>query len=142
MKDTCSKTKKKSAGPVIKEIEICSINCDGDVARFVENNGEVVREYWKAREKHPKFVDHFCPLTCATYEPELHWHRARLEVAVKQKNAMFQHILETEMYEALDAYVHGKLAHAKQELAKCAAVCIRAMEMIEEQMNRKGEPHA
>lgn len=33
--------------------------------------------------------------------------------------------------EAYQAYAHGDLAHARQELAQCAAVCIRGMEYIE-----------
>ena len=40
---------------------------------------------------------------------------------------------------ALHAYAHGELAHARQELAQCAAVCIRGMEYIEAEIEKGGK---
>lgn len=97
----------------------------------------VAAELDAAKKKHPKFVDYFTWTTCKTFSPELEYIRARLAVLTKQQNVKFQDILECEMYEALDAYAHGDLAHARQELAQCAAVCIRAMEHIEKEMEEK-----
>jgi hypothetical protein len=97
----------------------------------------VAAELEAAKKKHPKFVDYFTFTTCKTFEPELRGRRSKLEVSKLQGNVMFHDILECEMFEALDAYVHGDLAHARQELAQCAAVCVRAMEHIEHEMENK-----
>ena len=99
----------------------------------------VEAEYASAIRKHPHFIDFFTFITCATFAPELNSRRARLKVAEKQKNVMFFDVLECEVYEALDAYAHGNLAHARQELAQCAAVCIRGMEYIEAEMEKGGK---
>lgn len=99
----------------------------------------VLDELDNAKRKHPKFVDHFTFTTYKTFEPELRGRRSKLEVSKLQGNVMFHDILECEMFEALDAYVHGDLAHARQELAQCAAVCIRAMEYIEKEMEKEHE---
>lgn len=103
------------------------------------SNIELVEaELAAAKRKHPHFIDYFTFTNCATFEPELHSRRARLNVAEKQANMMFFDVLECEVYEALDAYAHGELGHAKQELAQCAAVCIRGMEFIETEMAKGG----
>jgi hypothetical protein len=46
----------------------------------------------------------------------------------------FADVLQCELDEAFQAYAHGDLAHARQELAQCAAVCIRGMEYIEHEI--------
>ena len=94
----------------------------------------VAAELEAAKKKHPKFVDKF-----SVFEPK--WYDINLEER-RRKNAMYEptgqlempDILQEEMWEAMSAYAHGDLAHARQELAQCAAVCIRAMEHIEKEM--------
>lgn len=94
----------------------------------------VVAELKAAKKKHPKFVDKF-----SVFEQK--WYAINLEER-RRKNAMYEptgqlemtDILQEEMLEAMSAYAHGDLAHAKQELAQCAAVCIRGMEYIEKEM--------
>ncbi len=96
----------------------------------------VAAELEAAKKKHPKFVDRF-----AVFKPK--WYDTNLEVC-RRKNAMYEptgqievtDVLKEEMWEAMSAYVHGDLAHAKQELAQCAAVCIRAMEEVQKEMEK------
>lgn len=97
----------------------------------------VEAEYASAIRKHPHFIDFFTFTTCATFAPELNIRRARLNVAEKQKNVMFFDVLECEVFEALEAYKKGEMDHARQELAQCAAVCIRGMEYIEAEAKAK-----
>lgn len=97
----------------------------------------VAAELEAAKKKHPKFVDYFTFTNFTTFEPELQGRRSKLEVSKLQGNVMFHDILECEMFEALDAYANGDLAHAKQELAQCAAVCIRAMEYVDDEINKE-----
>ena len=98
----------------------------------------VAAELAEAKKKHPKFVDSLLPSekNCPAnwYDEELEMSRRRLAEAVAGKHCDLHHILQCEGYEAFSAYAHGDLAHARQELAQCAAVCLRAMEHIEKEM--------
>lgn len=99
----------------------------------------VAAELEAAKKKHPFFasalVDPYAPIAWSADEEK-----------IKQRNShgpwYADNIILEEVAEAFAAVERGDLALAKKELAQCAAVCIRAMEMIEEQMNRKGEPDA
>jgi hypothetical protein len=98
----------------------------------------VAAELAAAKKKHPKFVDSLLPSEihwpANWYDEELEMSRRRLEEAVAAKDCHLHHVLQCEAYEAFAAYAHGDLAHARQELAQCAAVCIRAMEHVEKEM--------
>lgn len=96
----------------------------------------VLDELEKAKEKHPHFVDHFF-----LNEPQFDVVGFALDDARRLLNARtnagivnFEAVLRCEVWEAIEAYEKGDLAHARQELAQCAAVCIRGMEYIEKEM--------
>ena len=101
----------------------------------------VAAELEAAKKKHPKLVDEFIPrhriYPAKFYDDELDAARWRLDRAKNAGSANFRNVLQCEVCEAISAYAHGDLAHAKQELAQCAAVCIRAMEYIEREMEAK-----
>jgi len=99
----------------------------------------VAAELAAAKQKHPHFVDRLLwpdswPLHT---EEELETERARLKSRIVHGTCSFRSVLRCEVAEFVDAYAHGDLAHARQELAQCAAVCIRAMEHIEKEMEEK-----
>ena len=97
----------------------------------------VAAELEAAKQKHPKFVDRFSVFVPKHYDDKLS--------ECRRKNAMYEptgqlempDILQEEMWEAMSAYAHGDIAHARRELAQCAAVCVRAMEYIEKEMEEK-----
>ncbi len=107
----------------------------------MDNIDLVLSELAAAKKKHRKFIDTLPPPLpeLATYPPP-NWGlalvncRARLRKFKRTKRTHFGAVLECEYYEAMEAYVHGDLDHARQELAQCAAVCIRAMEFVEKEM--------
>lgn len=94
----------------------------------------VAAELAAAKKKHP----HFCDQLVAT-NPPMTWSAS--EDAIKLHNATGPFsadcIIMEELAEAFAAAESGDLAHARQELAQCAAVCIRAMEYIEKEMENK-----
>ena len=99
----------------------------------------VAAELGAAKKKHPKFVDRLLwqdssPLHT---EEELETERARLKSRIAHGTCSFRSVLRCEVAEAVDAYAHGDLANARKEFAQCAAVCIRAMEYNEKEMEEK-----
>lgn len=100
----------------------------------------VAAELEAAKKKHPHFVDSLFPprerYSPEWYDDALDMSRARLADAVKMKRCYLYQIIQCEAYEAFAAYAHDDLAHAKQELAQCAAVCIRAMEEVQKEMEK------
>jgi hypothetical protein len=96
----------------------------------------VAAELEAAKKKHPFFasalVDPYAPIAWSADEEK-----------IKQRNShgpwYADNIILEEVAEAFAAVERGDLAHAKQELAQCAAVCIRAMEYIEKKMEEEHE---
>lgn len=91
----------------------------------------VAAELDAAKKKHPKFCDSILDeLRRCTWEVS--------ELAIKNRNTQSPYaadnIIMEELAEAFAAYEAGDLSAAVQELAQCAAVCIRAMEYIEKEM--------
>lgn len=97
----------------------------------------VLDELENAKRKHPHFIDDFCSLTSSDSDRILSLHRERLAQYIDWKSCDFHTVLLCEVYEAMQAYAHGDLAHARQELAQCAAVCIRGMEYIEGELAKQ-----
>lgn len=99
----------------------------------------VEAELANAKRKHPHFIDHFTHVTAEEASSCLDVLRAFLCNRVQFNEVAFQSVLMCEIVEAIDAYTHGELAHARQELAQCAAVCIRGMEYIEAEIEKGGK---
>lgn len=97
----------------------------------------VAAELEAAKKKHPKFVDRFTRKTPLRADCDLDHARATLRYEDGWGTVSFAEVLGCEVAEAVSAYANGDLAHARQELAQCAAVCIRAMEHIEKEMEEK-----
>jgi len=102
------------------------------------NNLELVAaELEAAKKKHPKFVDRFTHWNKMETRDTLQRCRESLREHKVENSVEPMHVLQCELAETYDAYARGKFAHAVQELAQCAAVCIRAMEYIEKEMEEK-----
>lgn len=96
----------------------------------------VAAELAAAKQKHPKFVDRifWLPASTLSADEDLEMMLARLADTIAGGRCNVGALLRCELEEAKNAYAHGDLAHARQELAQCAAVCIRAMEHVEHEM--------
>lgn len=94
----------------------------------------VAVELEAAKKKHPYFAS-------ALIDPTQRIAWAESERQIKQRNShgpvTADNIILEEIAEAFAAVEAGDLAHARQELAQCAAVCIRAMEHIERKILRQ-----
>lgn len=97
----------------------------------------VRNEYHHAVEKHPGFVDVMTIWNAERIAWRLKGMREHLKLPDTTAVKDFEDILTCEMLEALEAYELGDYAHAMQEFAQCAAVCVRAMEKCEEKINIK-----
>lgn len=97
----------------------------------------VAAELDAAKKKHPKFVDCFTRKTPLRADCDLDNARATLRYENGWGTVSFHEVLGCEIEEAVSAYAHGDLAHARQELAQCAAVCVRAMEEVQKEMEKK-----
>lgn len=102
----------------------------------------VAAELEAAKKKHRKFIDRLLPddedwLMGESVKESLAGTRRWLRRIIREHVADFYTVLEEEILEVAEAYEAGDLAHAKQELAQCAAVCIRGMEWIDEEMKER-----
>lgn len=97
----------------------------------------VAAELEAAKKKHPHFVDWIFRLpSLLTADEELEMMRAKLADQIAAGRCGVKVVLMCELEEARNAYAHGDIAHARQELAQCAAVCVRAMEEVQKEMEK------
>lgn len=101
-----------------------------------DNIALVLDELAHAKEKHPKFVDYFMTNRIGT-EVDLQCSRVILRGEQYLGHVAFADVLQCELDEAFDAYAHGDLAHARQELAQCAAICIRGIEYVQSEIDKQ-----
>lgn len=97
----------------------------------------VLDELENAKRKHPHFIDRMTCLSDVGADTHLKFVRDHLNTSIMAGDCAMYAVLLCEFYEAMQAYAHGDLAHARQELAQCAAVCIRGMEYIENEMHKQ-----
>lgn len=97
----------------------------------------VLDELQYAKEKHPHFIDRMTYLSDVGADTHLEFMRNHLDLSIEVNDCDMYAVLLCEFYEAMQAYTHGDLAHARQELAQCAAVCIRGMEYIEGELAKQ-----
>lgn len=97
----------------------------------------VLDELENAKRKHPHFIDYFCELSSTVADSMLANQRDSLNKFAEWGTCDFRAVLVCEMWETMSAYAQGDLAHERQELAQCAAVCIRGMEYIENEQTKQ-----
>lgn len=94
----------------------------------------VAAELEAAKKKHPKFCDKL------TDTRNVKWSDSEKAIKIRNNTRVYSaadDIIMEELAEAFSAVEAGDLAHARQELAQCAAVCIRAMEFIDDEINKE-----
>ena len=102
-----------------------------------ENLRLVAAELAAAKIKHPRFIDRFARSESPQISDiRLRFERGRYARQDAAGNLTFADVLLCELAEALSAHANGELHHARQELAQCAAVCVRAMEHVQTEMRR------
>lgn len=99
----------------------------------------ILQELSYAKTKHPEFVKTMTVWNAERISWRLKGMREHLNLPDTTCEKDFEDILHCEVLEFLEAYTHGDYCHAIQELAQCAAVCVRAMEKCEERLQEKGE---
>lgn len=94
----------------------------------------VAAELDAAKKKHSFFasalIDPYAPIAWSADEEKIKRRNSHGPITA-------DNIILEEIAEAFAAVERGELAHARQELAKCAAVCVRAIEHIEHEMENK-----
>jgi hypothetical protein len=92
----------------------------------------------EAKTQHPFFADRFCGewMHSDAEANLMHYRLMRAEQDKAQKTSATTVIL-CEIAEAVEAYSRGDLPHAKAELAECAAVILRMMEMVDKQIKKQ-----
>ena len=91
-------------------------------------------EHRMAVKKHPNFAETAMRIYFPSEAKDaLAFDRSRLNYTISHGAVTGVEILRCELAEAQAAYSDGDLDHALVELAQCAAVIIRMMEMVEKE---------
>lgn len=97
---------------------------------------KIERALEHAKEKHPFFAHHVhAPVAGFVHRTEstLRLMRACIDVAIDNSNLSAHDLLLCELAEAMVEYAKHDYAACLEELAQCAAVIIRMMEMVVEE---------
>jgi hypothetical protein len=90
----------------------------------------IIKHYAHAREKHPYFCDRITCLSSVGADTHLDIYRSLLEAEIKASDVEARTVLDCEIYEALQAYTHGDISQAIEELYDCAAVVLRMIDVM------------
>ncbi len=103
------------------------------------NHIERIEEALKhAKEKHPFFAHQaLYPWAPSEAKERLERRRKHLQLTIKIKHCTGCDIVDCEHAEAVEAYSRNDYKHCLEELAQCAAVYIRIMEAVEEEMKKQ-----
>ena len=91
----------------------------------------ILKHYAHAKEKHPYFCDTITCLSESGADTHLDIYRSTLKAEADNGCVEADTVLMCEFYEALQAYSHGDIAHAVEELHDCIAVCLRTIDVLE-----------
>jgi hypothetical protein len=93
---------------------------------------QIEEEYGKACLKHPFFAHYFCDAYVLEKSTEtLCDLRSNLRKQIGLGNVSAMAVLQCEIWEAIEAYHNRDYEACLQELAQCAAVVLRNMELVE-----------
>lgn len=96
----------------------------------------VAAELEAAKKKHPFFAS-------ALVDPRaaIAWSADEEKIKLRNSHGPWyaDNIILEEVAEAFAAVERGDLAHARQEFAQCAAVCIRAIEEVQKEMEKNNK---
>jgi hypothetical protein len=89
-------------------------------------------ELAKAKTKHPKFCNSFAMIGYLHCKRMIDEYRR----GCKEHGTAF-HVIQEEVYEAVEAHYEGRLDDCLVELAQCGAVVLRMMEFVQAEIDAK-----
>lgn len=95
------------------------------------HSDRICKHYVHAHEKHPYFCDRITCLSSVGSDTHLDICRSLLAAEIKVSDVEASTVLTCEIYEAIQAYTHGDISHAVEELYDCAAVVLRMIDVLE-----------
>ena len=116
---------------MINEKTLNAIRYANIMADFDSHHYDSICEHYAhAREKHPYFCDRITCLSPVEADTHLGIYRSLLENEIKASKVEARTVLNCEICEALQAYTHGDISHAIEELYDCAAVVLRMVDVM------------
>lgn len=116
---------------MINEKTLNAIRYKNMMADFDTNHYDSICEHYAhAREKHPYFCDRITCLSSVGADTHLDIWRSLLAAEIKVSDIEANTVLMCEIYEAIQAYTHGDISHAIEELYDCAAVVLRMIDVM------------
>ena len=113
-------------------IEVSGFKYSNALSQFaVEHVDRMAKHYAHAIEKHPYFCDIITCLSDVGSDTHLDIYRATLRAESKNKAVEVGTLIGCEFYEAIQAYAHGDIVHAVEELYDMVAVCLRTIDVLE-----------
>lgn len=91
----------------------------------------VEKHYAHAVQKHPYFCDTIACLSAIGADTHLDIYRATLDAEIRAGNVEAKTLVECEILEAIQAYMHGDTAAAVEELYDAIAVLLRTIDVLE-----------
>lgn len=99
---------------------------------FIEKHApRALYHYVHAIEKHPYFCDRITYLSETGVDTHLQLSRELLETAKYVGDVDAVSVIQYELYEAVQAYTHGDIAHAVDECYGAIAELLRTIDMLE-----------
>ena len=108
---------------------------------FAMHDDRIRKHYAHAREKHPNFCDRITCLSEEGADTHLELYRALLESEECAGDLEAVDIIQCELYEAVQAYTHGDIAHAVEECYDVIATLLRMVDVLEGRQ-KLGKPEA
>lgn len=91
----------------------------------------ILQHYAHAREKHPYFCDRITYRSDTYADIELEICRSALEAENRAGDVKAISVIQCELYEAIQAYTHGDIAHAAEECYDTIATLLRMVDVLE-----------
>ena len=98
---------------------------------FAMHDDRVRKHYAHAREKHPYFCDRITYRSARYADTELEICRKILKTESRAGDIKAVSVIQCELYEAIQAYTHGDIAHAVEELYDTIATLLRMVDVLE-----------
>lgn len=97
----------------------------------IEHSRRIAQHYAHAREKHPYFCDMITSRSETDADTDLKMCRQLLVVEKSLGEIEAVNLIDCELCEAMQAYAHGDVAQAVEELYDMIAVCLRTIDVLE-----------
>ena len=112
-----------------------------EIERRDKTTERIWTHYDHAKEKHPYFCDKIACVSQAGVDAHLDFFRALLRVGVRDGVEAVD-VIQCELYEALQAYLHGDNAKAVEECYDTISAILRTIDVLEgrQKLGKPKEP--